>query len=194
MKISAPPRANGTCGLHDGDPHCRPSASRREAPPPRPRAGRPAACRSSIRRSAAALNERWSYASGSTYQRIAFRSTALTGRSDPAAHARTEPQRAIGGDRPQPLGLGARRATVGRVAVTATRDRRPIGAPPRAATRRALRRRPARSGSRPLKTLQERRFPGSHRTSGHSSPRCRMPPRARRPLSAHARPGDLGRQ
>ena len=37
------------------------------------------ACRSSIRRSAAALNERWSYASGSTYQRIALRSTALTG-------------------------------------------------------------------------------------------------------------------
>ena len=30
-------------------------------------------------RSVAALNERWSYASGSTYQRMSFRSTAFTG-------------------------------------------------------------------------------------------------------------------
>ena len=35
--------------------------------------------RSSTSRSAAALNERWSYASGSTYHRISLRSTALTG-------------------------------------------------------------------------------------------------------------------
>ena len=37
------------------------------------------ASRSSISRSAAALNERWSYATGSTYQRISLRSTAFAG-------------------------------------------------------------------------------------------------------------------
>ena len=67
-----------------------------------------------MRRSAAALNDRWSYASGSTYQRISLRSTALTGvpmpprtpgrsRSDRSAETgqRRSASRARPGDRPR---------------------------------------------------------------------------------------------
>ena len=74
------------------------------------------ASRSSIRRRAAALNDRWSYASGSTYQRISFLRTALTGVPIPAADAGTQAQRPVGRDGPEALGLRARSQPVVRPA------------------------------------------------------------------------------
>ena len=70
--------------------------------------------RSSIRRSAAALKDRWSYASGSTYQRIIFLRTALTGVPSPP---RTPGRRRSGpvGRPARALGLGARREAVVRL-------------------------------------------------------------------------------
>ena len=58
------------------------------------------------------MKERWSYATGSTYHRISLRSTAFAGRAETAADARAEPERTVGRDRPEPLGLGAGRMTI----------------------------------------------------------------------------------
>ena len=55
------------------------------------------------------MNERWSYASGSTYQRISFRSTAFTGVPTPPRHAGTQPERPVGRDRPSALAVVAGR-------------------------------------------------------------------------------------
>ena len=71
--------------------------------------------RSSTSLSAAALNDRWSYASGSTYQRIGFRRTAFAG-VPTAAEARSQPQRPVGRHGPEALGLGARGAPIVRFA------------------------------------------------------------------------------
>src|SRR5262249_59571411 len=70
-----------TCEGHlrpaDGDAHQLPLRAR--AASSCARSASTCSCRSSISRNAAALNERWSYASGSTYHRISLRSTAFTG-------------------------------------------------------------------------------------------------------------------
>ena len=71
--------------------------------------------RSSTSRSAAALNERWSYASGSTYHRISLAQHRLDGSADAAANAGPEAQRAVCRDGPEPLGLVTRGAAVGGV-------------------------------------------------------------------------------
>src|SRR5215831_17559505 len=62
-------------GPEDGDPHDRCARSVSSSACMRSTC----AWRSSMSRRAAALNDLWSYASGSTYQRISLRRTALAG-------------------------------------------------------------------------------------------------------------------
>ena len=184
--ISAPPRTNGTCGAH--------TAILMSAASARPRAAATRASRSSISRSAAALKERWSYASGSTYQRISLRSTALAGVERPP---RTPGRRR----RPRSAETGQSRSASARAAL---RSSAPPASPGAAPERRTSCFSCSKSAARSVSCWEEipARSPFSAGAVGHRTivpgSRDRLLPDAGRAQPPHARPrrgrrrGDVG--